>query len=73
MTLETYLQSFFKEEKISLISHYPGLTLHRLRTDLKFEALSNGIDSEELFDSLYVPYKKNPFTIFFEKLKSDII
>jgi release factor glutamine methyltransferase len=71
-TLETYLQSFFKEEKISLISHYPGLTLHRLRTDLNFVALSNGIDSEELFDSLYLPYKKNPFTIFFEKLKSGI-
>lgn len=67
--LEDYLQSFFNEEKKSLLSHYPGLTLHRLRGDIKLHAFLNGIDSEELFDFPYLPHRTNPITLFFENLK----
>lgn len=64
-----YLQSFFNEEKKSLLSHYPGLTLHRLRSDIKLHALLNGVDSEEFFDLAYLPHHSNPITLFFKKLK----
>jgi len=71
-SLEDYLQSFFNEEKKSLLSHYPGLTLHRLRSDIKLYALLNNVDSEELFDAPYLPYRSNPITLFFEKLKEGV-
>ena len=70
--LEDYLQSFFNEEKKSLLLNYPGLTLHRLRTDIKLHALLNGVDSEELFDLLYISHHSNPITLLFEKLKIGI-
>lgn len=70
--LEDYLQSFFNEEKKSLLSHYPGLTLHRLRGDIKLHAFLNGVDSEELFDFPYLPHRSNPITLFFEKLKEGV-
>jgi release factor glutamine methyltransferase len=70
--LEEYLQSFFNEEKKSLLAHYPGLTLYRLRSDIKFYAFLNGVDSEELFDFPYLPYHSNPFTLFFKKLKEGV-
>lgn len=70
--LEDYLQSFFNEEKKSLLSHYPGLTLHRLRDDIKLHAFLNGVDSEELFDFPYLPHRSNPITLFFEKLKEGV-
>lgn len=69
-SLEVYLQTFFKEEKSYLLSFYPGLTLHRLRSDIKLHALLNGIDSDELFELLYIPHSTHPLTQFFEKLKS---
>lgn len=68
LSLEDYLQSFFNEEKKSLLSNYPGLTLHRLRSDIKLHAFLNGIDSHELFEFPYFPHRSNPLTIFFEKL-----
>lgn len=70
--LENYLQSFFNEEKKSLLSNYPGLTLHRLRNDIKLHAFLNGIDSEDLFDFPYLPHRSNPLTFFFEKLKEGV-
>lgn len=70
--LEDYLQSFFNEEKKSLLSYYPGLTLHRLRDDIKLHAFLNGVDSEELFDFPYLPHRSNPITLFFEKLKEGV-
>jgi release factor glutamine methyltransferase len=70
--LEDYLQAFFKEEKISLLSNYPGLTLHRLRNDIKLHAFLNGIDSEELFEFPYIPHRSNPITLFFEKLSAGV-
>ncbi|MDO9183727.1 MAG: HemK/PrmC family methyltransferase [Bacteriovorax sp.] len=68
-SLEVFLQSFFKDEKKLLLANYPGLTLHRLRDDIKLHAFLNGVDSEELFDFPYIPYHSNPITLFFEKLK----
>lgn len=68
--LDDYLQSFFSEEKKFLLSHYPGLTLHRLRQDIKLHASLNGMESEELFLSPYIPHRSNPITLFFEKLKT---
>jgi len=70
--LEDYLQSFFSKEKISLLSNYPGLTLHRLRRDIKLYALLKGIDSEELFETAYLPSRNNPMAIFFDKLKTGV-
>lgn len=67
-SLGEYLHSFFNEEKKSLLFNYPGLTLHRLKEDIKLHAFLNGVDSEELFDFPYLPYHSNPLTIFFEKL-----
>ena len=67
-SLEDYLQSFFSEEKKNLLVNYPGLTLHRLRNDIKLHAFLNGVDSEELFQFPYIPYRSNPITLFFEKL-----
>jgi release factor glutamine methyltransferase len=69
MRLGEYLESFFSEEKKSLLSHYPGLTLHRLKSDIKLHAFLNGVDSEELFDFPYLPHRSNPHTILFDKLK----
>jgi release factor glutamine methyltransferase len=70
--LEEYLQAFFNEEKKTLLSFYPGLTLHRLRSDIKLHAFLNGVDSEELFDFPYLPHRSNPLTLFFEKLKEGV-
>jgi release factor glutamine methyltransferase len=70
--LEDYLQSFFNVEKKSLLSNYPGLTLHRLRSDIKLHAFLNGVDSEELFEFPYIPHRTNPITFFFEKLKEGV-
>lgn len=70
--LENYLQSFFSKEKISLLSNYPGLNLHRLSSDIKLYALLKGVDSEELFETAYLPSRNNPITIFFDKLKSGV-
>ncbi len=67
--LGEHLKAFFNEEKKSLLSHYPGLTLHRLQSDIKLHAFLSGVDSEELFDFPYLPHRSNPLTIFFEKLR----
>ena len=70
--LEDFLKTFFTEEKKNLLLNYPGLTLHRLRSDIKLHAMLNGVDSEELFLELYIPYRSNPITLFFEKLKMGV-
>lgn len=70
--LGEHLQTFFNEEKKSLLSNYPGLTLHRLKSDIKLHAFLNGVDSEELFDFPYLPHRSNPLTLFFEKLKEGV-
>ncbi|MGZ3807393.1 MAG: HemK/PrmC family methyltransferase [Bacteriovorax sp.] len=70
--LGEHLQSFFNEEKKSLLSSYPGLTLHRLKSDIKLHAFLNGVDSEELFEFPYLPHRSNPITLFFEKLKEGV-
>lgn len=67
--LGDYLQTLYNEEKKSLLSHYPGLTLHRLKNDIKLHAFLNGTDSEELFDFPYLPSRTNPITIFLDKLR----
>ena len=68
-SLDSYLKDFYQTEKKSLLLNYPGLTLHRLKQDIKLQAFLNGVDSEELFDFPYLPYRSHPITIFFEKLK----
>jgi release factor glutamine methyltransferase len=72
LSLEDYLLAFFKAENKSLLFHYPGLTLHRLRNDLTLHASLNGMQSDELFDLPYLPYRSHPITLFFEKLKTGI-
>lgn len=69
MSLDNYLREFYSAEKKSLLANYPGLTLHRLKQDLKLHAFLNGVDSEELFDFPYLPHRTHPLTVFFEKLK----
>jgi release factor glutamine methyltransferase len=69
LSLESYLRSFYEKEKKNLLSHYPGLTLHRLKQDLKLHAFLKGVDSEELFELSYLPHKNNPITLFFEALR----
>ncbi len=71
-SLDNYLQSFFNQEKKSLLYNYPGLTLHRLRSDIKLHAFLNGVDTEEIFEFPYIPYRSNPITSFFEKLKEGV-
>ena len=68
-SLDSYLKGFYQAEKKSLLSNYPGLTLHRLKQDIKLQAFLNGVDFEELFDFPYLPHRSHPITIFFEKLK----
>lgn len=70
--LGEYLQSFFNEEKKSLLANYPGLTLFRLKNDLKLYALIHGVDSKELLESPYFPYHNNPLTLFFKKLRAGV-
>jgi release factor glutamine methyltransferase len=72
LSLDQHLKSFYEAEKKSLLAFYPGLTLHRLRQDIKLHAFLNGVDSEELFEFPYLPYRTHPITIFFEKLKVGI-
>ncbi len=69
VSLENYLRQFYEKEKKSLLLHYPGLTLYRLRQDLKLHAYLKGVDSEELFELCYIPYISHPLTTFFDKLK----
>ncbi len=71
-SLGEHLKNFFYEEKKSLLANYPGLTLHRLKSDLKLHAFLNGVDSEELFEFPYLPFRSNPITLFFEKLKEGV-
>lgn len=68
LSLESYLRRFYEKEKKNLLSHYPGLTLHRLRQDLKLHAFLKSVDSEELFELSYLPHKSNPITQFFTAL-----
>lgn len=72
VSLDNYLKGFFESEKKSLMSNYPGLTLHRLRQDINLHAFLHGIDSEEIFDFPYLPHRTHPLTIFFEKLKEGV-
>lgn len=72
LNLEDYLRRFYESEKKSLLAHYPGLTLHRLKQDLKLHAFLQGVDSEELFELSYLPYKSYPLTQFFEALKEGV-
>ena len=72
LNVEDYLEAFFKEEKKLLLFNYPGLTLHRLRSDLLLHASQNGFQSEDFFESPYLAYMSNPITLFFEKLKKAI-
>lgn len=69
LSLDQYLKGFFEAEKKSLLANYPGLTIHRLRQDIKLHAFLNGVDSEELFEFPYLPHRTHPLTIFFAKLK----
>lgn len=69
LSLDKYLKGFYEAEKKSLLTNYPGLTLHRLKQDLKLHAFLNGVDSEELFDFPYLPHLTHPLTVFFDKLK----
>ncbi|MEA9356940.1 HemK/PrmC family methyltransferase [Bacteriovorax sp. PP10] len=69
LSLDQHLKGFYEAEKKSLLAFYPGLTIHRLRQDIKLHAFLNGVDSEELFEFPYLPHRTHPLTIFFEKLK----
>jgi release factor glutamine methyltransferase len=69
LSLDKYLRGFYETEKKSLLSNYPGLTLHRLKQDIKLHAFLNGVDSEELFEFPYLPHRTHPLTVFFDKLK----
>jgi release factor glutamine methyltransferase len=71
-SLGTFLQNFFDEEKSNLLSNYPGLTIHRLKQDIKLHAFLNGIDFDEIFEFPYLPFRHNPITVFFNKLKEGI-
>lgn len=68
-SLDKYLRGFYEVEKKSLLSNYPGLTLHRLKQDLKLHAFLNDVDSEELFEFPYLPHRTHPLTVFFDKLR----
>lgn len=70
--LENHVQTFFTNEKKWLLKNYPGLTLYRLKNDIKLYAFLNGVDSEDFFSFAYIPCHSNPITIFFEKLKKGI-
>lgn len=72
LSLDSYLKNFFEEEKSTLLAHYPGLTLHRLKQDIKVHTFLNGVDFEELFQFPYLPHRRNPLTIFFNELKEGI-
>ena len=69
LSLDQYLKGFYEAQKKSLLANYPGLTLHRLKQDIKLHAFLNGVDSEELFDFPYLPHRTHPLTVFFDKLK----
>lgn len=72
LSLESYLRRFYEKEKKNLLSHYPGLTLHRLKQDLKLHAFLKSVDSEELFELSYLPHKSNPITQFFAALNEGV-
>ncbi len=68
--LDKFLTDFYNEEKKSLLHHYPGFTLHRLRQDLELFATKSGLGSEDFYDTLYLPSLNNPLSRFFEQLKA---
>lgn len=71
-SLGNYLKKFFDDERSLLTSNYPGLTLHRLKQDLKLHTFLTGVDFEEIFEFPYLPHRHNPITIFFNELKEGI-
>lgn len=71
-SLDHFLKNFFEKENTTLQSHYPGLTLKRLKDDIKLHAFLNGIDNDSLFVSPYLSSRRNPITIFIEELKEGI-
>ena len=70
ISLDQALKNFYYEEKKILLENYPGLTLHRLRSDLKLFAEIKGVDSDELFESPYFPSSTHPLTTFFNEVKT---
>lgn len=71
-TIDSYLKEFFETEKKALLDNYPGLNIHRLRIELEQHAFLNGVETENLFDAPYLPSRKNPITIFFNKLADGV-
>lgn len=72
LSLESYLKRFYEKEKKKLLAYYPGLTLHRLKQDIKLHAFLKGVDSEELFELSYLPHKNHPITQFFAALHEGV-
>lgn len=70
--LDKFLTDFYNEEKKSLLHHYPGFTLHRLRQDLELFAIKSEIGSEDFYNMLFLPSLNNPLSRFFEQLKTGV-
>jgi release factor glutamine methyltransferase len=71
-SLESYLKNLFESERALLNSNYPGITLHRIKQDLKLYLFLNDNDFEDLFDFPYLPARHNPITEFINSLLSGI-
>lgn len=68
VNLGTYLEQFFEQRKEKLSELYPGLSLNRLKDELKQYARQKKINVDELFTSRYTPSHTNPITNFFDSL-----
>ncbi len=70
--LDKFLTDFYNEEKKSLLHHYPGITLHRLKQDLELFAINSGLGLEDFYETIYLPSLNNPLSKFFTQLNAGI-
>jgi release factor glutamine methyltransferase len=67
-----YLEKFYKQEKTALEKHYPGLTYNRLRQEVMTLAAESLLQTDNLFETLYVPNTHNPLTRFIADVKRGV-
>ncbi|PIK14972.1 HemK/PrmC family methyltransferase [Halobacteriovorax sp. JY17] len=68
INLGTYLEKFFSEREIRLSELYPGLSINRLKDELKQYARQRKVNVDDLFSLRYIPSNTNPITYFFDSL-----
>ncbi|MBP9674605.1 MAG: peptide chain release factor N(5)-glutamine methyltransferase [Bacteriovoracaceae bacterium] len=72
-TLKRYIEEFYQKHHLFLQKNYPGLTLNRLFQEIEhIDGNYYAFKQEEILSAVYLPHKKNPYTLFFEKILAGV-